>query len=406
MSRLNNALTVEAALALVLQDTAPSGDSEWVDLMDACGRVLAAPVSALLTQPPFTASAMDGYAVRAADVAKRPATLTVIGEAAAGRAFPGQMGVGEAVRIFTGAPLPEGADSIVIQEDTRRDALHVIVQDGVPEPEHIRAAGGDFRAGDYLLDPGQRLTPRDVTLAAAMGHAKLSVLRRPKIAILATGDELVMPGEVPRPDQIVCSNPFGVVAMVRAAGGEPLFLGIAKDTRDSLKSHIAKAIDADVIVTLGGASVGDHDLVGPVLRDLGMNLAFWKIAMRPGKPLMFGRLGKQRVLGLPGNPVSSLITGRLFLVPLIRCLLGLNQESQLDAIARTTVPLAANGPRAHFMRAALAQDRAGNLSATPVRSQDSSLLTPLRDADCLIVRPIGALAVAAGDAVPIMHLDI
>ena len=400
------ALTVAEALAAVLADVGPLGDVETVDLFAAPGRVLARPLTATLTQPPFDASAMDGYAVRTASVATLPAQLRIVGEAAAGHAFGGHVGAGEAVRIFTGAPIPDGADAIVIQENTRRTDDIVTVLEGRPDAEHVRPRGGDFAAGEALLPPDRRLTARDVTLAAAMGHAALPVRRRPRVAIIATGDELVLPGTTPRADQIVCSNPYGVAAMVAAAGGVAHFLGIAADTRASLEQLIGKAADADIVVTLGGASVGDHDLVGPVLRDMGMSLGFWKIAMRPGKPLMFGRLGAQRVLGLPGNPVSSLITARLFLIPLVRALLGLEPEPQRTSTARTAVALPANGPRAHYMRARASLAADGGRCVTPVRSQDSSALAPLAEADVLIVRAIGATALAAGSSVDVLPLDI
>jgi molybdopterin molybdotransferase len=406
MSTKSTALTVEQALAAVLDGVVAVDESERVDLMSAAGRVLAAPLAATLTQPPFTASAMDGYAVRAADVASLPATLRVIGEAAAGHAFPSGIAAGEAVRIFTGAPLPAGADAIVIQENTRRDGTQVTVTKGPIDPDYVRPRGGDFLQGQTLLPSGRRLSARDVTIAAAMGHAHLLVRRRPTVAILATGDELVLPGETPRADQIVCSNPFGVAALAASAGAAPTFLGIAADTRESLTSHIARAAKADILVTLGGASVGDHDLVGPVLRERGLSLAFWKIAMRPGKPLMFGTLGGQRVLGLPGNPVSSLITARLFLVPLINALLGQPPAISVMQRARSAVALGSNGPRAHYMRATSHIAPDGELEVRPVRSQDSSLLSPLVAADCLIVRPIGAGPVAAGQSVSILPLDL
>ena len=399
------ALTVEAALGRILADVAPTSVVEPRDLLAAAGCVLAAPLAAKLTQPPFDASAMDGYAVKAADVATLPATLQVIGEAAAGHGFAASVAQGQAVRIFTGAPIPAGADAIIIQENTQAHGHQVTVTDGRPDPDHIRARGGDFAAGDALLPSDRRLTARDITLAAAMGYGHLTVRRPPVVAILATGDELVPPGTVPGPDQIVCSNTFGIAALVRAAGGEPRLLGIARDTRDSLDAHVASGEGADILVTVGGASVGDHDLVAPVLQSRGMALDFWKIAMRPGKPLMFGRLVGQRVLGLPGNPVSSLVCSRLFLVPLIRALLGLVPEPHQPIAARTAVPLGANGPRAHYMRATLRPGRDGVREIVPVHSQDSSLMRPMADADCLVVRPIGAPAVPAGHSVPVLLLD-
>ena len=277
-------LTVEEAIARILVGVAPLAP-ETVPLAAAGGRVLAAPVRATLTQPPFDASAMDGYAVRAADVAKLPATLAVIGEAAAGSGFRGRLGSGEAVRIFTGAPVPDGADAIVIQENTKRDGATVRVVDGKPDPEHVRPRGGDFAEGQELLATGRVRDARAITLAAAMGHATLSVRRRPVVAILSTGDELVQPGERPGPDQIVASNSFGLAAMVAGYGGAPRVLPVARDTKASLTACLDQAAGADILVTTGGASVGDHDIVAPVLRERGMDLDFWKIAIRPGKPL-------------------------------------------------------------------------------------------------------------------------
>ncbi|MGE5267932.1 MAG: gephyrin-like molybdotransferase Glp, partial [Deltaproteobacteria bacterium] len=313
-------LPVDEALRRILESVSPT-DSQRVSLSEAAHRVLAEDVRATLTQPPFDASAMDGYAVRAADVAHLPATLNLIGEARAGKGFDGAVTQGSCVRIFTGAPVPAGADAIVIQENTKSEGSSVTVVDGQPDPAHLRPRGGDFAEGQVLLPSGRRLDARAILLAAAMGHGTLAVRRRPVIAVLATGDELVEPGERPGPDQIVSSNPYGLAAMIAAAGGVPRLLGIARDTPAALDGKLDAAADADVLVTTGGASVGDHDLVGPVLTARGMTPGFWKIAMRPGKPLLFGRLGEQRVLGLPGNPVAALICGRVFLVPLIDRLL-------------------------------------------------------------------------------------
>ena len=398
------ALTVDEALARVL-DGAEATGPQRVAIEQACGRTLALPLGALLTQPPFDASAMDGYAVRAADVATLPASLTVIGEAAAGHPFPRRVGSGEAVRIFTGAPVPAGADAVVIQENAARDGAKVVVRAGRVEAGHVRARAIDFRAGDILLEAGRPLGAREVTLAAAMGHGEVPVRRRPRVAILATGDELVPPGSRPGPGQIVASNHLGVGALAEAAGAEVFQLGIARDTREDLAAHFARAEDADVLVTIGGASVGEHDLVAPVLEARGMTLSFWKIAMRPGKPLMFGRLGGSRVLGLPGNPVSALICARLFLVPLIHRLLGRPEESARPLEARLAVALEPNGPRQHYMRAISKPCADGLPQVTPVRSQDSSLLSPLAEADCLLIRPPHAPAAAAGSPVPILPLD-
>jgi molybdopterin molybdotransferase len=398
-------LTVEEALARILTDADPIADVERCDLLSAHGRVLAAPVAACYTQPPFDASAMDGYAVRAADVARLPADLAVIGESAAGRGFAGTLGAGQAVRIFTGAPVPAGADGIVIQENTTRDGATVRILESTTTIDHIRPKGGDFKAGDTLLGAGQRLTARDITLAAAMGHPAVPVRRAPVVAILATGDELVLPGTTPAADQIVCSNTFGIAAMVRAAGGTPQILGIARDTTESLNAHLDRAAGADIVVTVGGASVGDHDLVGPVMQTRGMQLGFWKIAMRPGKPLMYGRVGGQQVIGLPGNPVSSLVCTRLFLLPLVRALLGLEPEPRQLLESVTAVPLPVNGPRAHYMRAIARPGAQGLLEVTPVNNQDSSLMRPMASSDCLLVRPILAPAVEAGARVPVLMMD-
>jgi molybdopterin molybdotransferase len=376
-----------------------------VPLTAAAHRILAEDVRATLTQPPFNASAMDGYAVRGADVATLPARLALIGEARAGEAFPGTVGAGECARIFTGAPVPAGADAIVIQENTKADGSIVAVVEGSPDPAHIRPRGGDFAEGQVLLSPGRVLDARAILLAAAMGHGTLAVRKKPVIAVLATGDELVEPGQKPGPDQIVSSNPYGLAAMIAAAGGEPRLLGIARDTRTDLEEKIASAADADVLVTTGGASVGDHDLVGPVLKSRGMAMDFWKIAMRPGKPMLFGKLGTQRVLGLPGNPVSALICGRVFLMPLIDRLLGRGTSPWAAVRARLTESLEKNGPRQHYMRAVTSQDPNGVLLVTPQSSQDSSLMSPLAASNALIVRLVDAPALAAGDEADVLPMD-
>jgi molybdopterin molybdotransferase len=396
-------LPVAEALARILDGATPAA-AEDVPLALAAKRVLAEDLAARLTQPPFDASAMDGYAVRGEDVRALPATLTLIGVAAAGRRYTGSVGRGECVRIFTGAPVPRGADAIVIQENTRRTDTSVAVVEGSPDPAHIRGRGKDFAEGDVLLHKGRLLEARTLTLAAAMGHARLPVRARPRVAILATGDELVEPGTVPGPDQIVSSNPYGLHALVAAAGGAPALLGIARDSESDIERMLGEARDADVIVTIGGASVGDRDLVAPALEARGMALDFWKIAMRPGKPLLFGRIGTQRVLGLPGNPVSSLVCARVFLVPLVRALLGLVPEPTGGKTAVMSHALEANGPRAHYMRATLDASRTPP-TATTIADQDSSLMVPLAAADALVVRAPGAGALPPGSEVPILRLD-
>jgi molybdopterin molybdotransferase len=398
------ALSVAEALRRILDGVEPTA-ADTVPIGDAAGRVLAAPLAARLTQPPFDASAMDGYAVRAADIAKLPARLEVIGRAAAGHPYGGAVETGQAVRIFTGAPVPRGADAIVIQENTAGDGDCVEVRDGAPDPAHIRPRGFDFREGEVLLQPGRRLGPREIALAAAMGYGDVPVRRRPVVAILSTGDELVAPGQAPGPGSVVSSNHLGVAALAAQAGAEPRQLGIARDTCESLERHLERASGADILVTIGGASVGESDLVSPVLQAHGMALAFWKIDMRPGKPLMFGRLGAQRVLGLPGNPVSALICGRVFLVPLIRALLGLPQEDLAARFARLAEPIEANGPRQHYMRVGLRVRPDGTVEALPVRSQDSSLLAPLAAADALLVRPPDAPGLPAGAEISVLPLD-
>lgn len=397
-------LPVSEALARILDGAAPAG-AEDVDLIAASGRVLAEPVVAKFSQPPFDASAMDGYAVRGADVATLPASLTVIGEAAAGHPFEGDVASGQSVRIFTGAPVPAGADAIVIQENTERDGETVVVRDGAPDPGHIRKRGCDFIEAEALLPAGLRLSPRYLSLAASMGQGRLPVVRKPVVAILATGDELVPPGEAPAAGQIVASNGYGIAAMLQAAGADARLLGIAQDTMAALEAKFAEAADVDILVTIGGASVGDHDLVGRAIGESGGTMNFWKIAMRPGKPLMFARRGAQRIIGLPGNPVSSLICARVFLVPLVHRMLGLSSNHDSAQTAVLTHPLDKNGPRQHYMRASFSTTDNGTPEVAAAPSQDSSLLALLAAADCLIVREPNAEALPAGAAVSVLKID-
>jgi molybdopterin molybdotransferase len=394
---------VREAVQRVLSGVVPT-EAETVPLADAIGRVLAAPLAALRTQPPFAASSMDGYALRASD-AKPGAHLKLIGASIAGKGFDGRIGPGETVRIFTGAPVPAGADAILIQENAEAGDGSIKVLESPVTGRHIRPAGLDFRKGDTPLAAGRVLESREVSLAAAMNHASVRVRRRPVVAILATGDELVPPGGNPGPDQIVASNTFGIAALVAKAGGVVRDLGIARDDR----AVIARAIDearssgADILVTLGGASVGEHDLIGAALEERGMALDFWKIAMRPGKPLLFGRLGEMRVLGLPGNPVSSLVCGILFLEPLIGALLGKPYiEPGEPAVLGADMP--PNDTREDYVRATLTRAPDGTLIATPLSVQDSSMLSTLAAADCLLVRPANALAGKRGDRCRVVRL--
>jgi molybdopterin molybdotransferase len=395
-------LSVAEALARVTDGVDPL-EAERVPLTDALGRVLAEDLAAGLTQPPFDASAMDGYAVRAVDVAALPARLTVIGEAAAGCGFSGNVGAGEAVRIFTGAPVPKGADTIVIQENTVAADGMVTVTEAAPG-RHIRPRGQDFAEGDVLLHLGTRLGPRELMLAAAMNHADVPVTRRPKVAILSTGDEVVPPGSALGPDQIVGSVSYGLGALVEAEGGKAISLGIAKDTPESLITLTRTAAGADILVTIGGASVGERDLVASALRAEGLELDFWKVAMRPGKPLMYGRLGSQRVLGVPGNPVAALICGIVFLVPMLHRLLGLREGADGFEEALLGEALEANGPRQHYLRATLRHGPEGKRVVAALPAQDSSLMADFARADCLIVRPPMAPALEKGDRVTIIPL--
>ena len=402
-------LSVERALDLVLDGTGVTA-AQTVPLDQAAGRILASPLEAKLTQPPFAASAMDGYALRVADLTDpAPVRLKLIGAAAAGHPFDGEVSPGEAIRIFTGAPLAKGTDTVIMQENTSTDDTSpdvVNIDNTKISPGFVRPKGMDFTAGDKLLPTGTKLGPRELSLAAAMGHNEVRVHRKPVVAILSTGDELVPPGTLPGPGQIISSNQLGIAALVDAAGGRATYLGIAADTTASLNEHIDRAASADILVTIGGASVGDHDLVGPVLKDRGMDLSFWKIAMRPGKPMMFGTLKSQRILGLPGNPISSLISSRIFLVPLIRTLLGLPPQDQHPRQAFLAAPLPANGPRQHYMRAIQTTEADGTTCVTPDRSQDSSLLSAFTSADCLIVHPPHTPAMQAGERVDILSFDL
>jgi molybdopterin molybdotransferase len=349
---------------------------------------------------------MDGYAVRAADAAKAQARLKVIGEVAAGRPFDRAIGPGEAARIFTGGVMPEGSDAVVIQEDTVADGNAITITEAASPGRNVRPAGVDFSEGDVLLSAGTRLTDRDLSLAASMNYPELPVRRRPKVALLATGDELVMPGETPGPGQIVYSNGYALRALARAEGADTVDLGVAADTVEATTTGIRRARDAgaDILVTTGGASVGDHDLVKTSLEAERVKMAFWKIAMRPGKPMMHGRLGAMRVVGVPGNPVSSYVCTMLFVVPLIRALSGRRNVHHVRETALLGRDIAANDQREDYLRARLEERDDGTLIATPVTMQDSSLLTNLSAAQALLIRAPFAPATKAGAPVEILRL--
>lgn len=400
-------LPVAEALKHILE-AANTLETEDVGLRDALGRTLARAVEARVDNPPFDASAMDGYAVRAEDVAQVPVTLKLVGEAGAGQPFSGEVAKGETVRIFTGAALPDGADAVVIQEKVAADGTSITFRERADRDDNVRPKGQDFTKGRSLLEKGRRLTARDILLAAAAGHGTLPVVRKPIVALLSTGDELVEPGTPLARGQIWASNSFGLAAVVEAAGGEARLLGIARDSLESLTQALDRADGADILVTIGGASVGDHDLVRPALEKSGAKLDFYKIAMRPGKPLFFGArtIGgtQQHCLGLPGNPVASLICSRVFLVPLIARSLGRDVPLEaIDAVLGDQLP--ANGPREHYMRARLDLSTSPP-RAVPFKNQDSGLITALQHADCLVVVPVDAPAQPAGTAVKVLKLDI
>lgn len=399
-------MPVAEALQRVLADAKPL-PAETVPLDEALGRVLAEDVVALRTQPPAAVSAMDGYAVRARDVENAPVTLKVIGEVAAGHPFPGQIGSGEAARIFTGGVLPKGGDTVIIQELTATAGNSVTVQKSTAKGRNVRGRGIDFERDQVLLRKGRQLADRDLMLAAAMNHPTLSVHRRPKVAVLGTGDELVPPGSTPQPGEIVYSNGFALTALARAEGAEVHNLGIARDRIEDIVSAVQRARErnADILVTSGGASVGEHDLVQRALASEGLDLSFWRVALRPGRPMLHGRLSGMQVLGVPGNPVSSYVCAFLFLVPLIRRLAGRQDTEHTPESARLGCALPANDERADYLRATLAAGPDGPV-ATPLPAQDSSLMAPLAKADCLLIRPPYSPAAPPGSDCVILKLGL
>jgi molybdopterin molybdotransferase len=375
---------------------------EQISIVDGLGRVLAEDLAARRTQPPFAVSAMDGYAVRAEDLATVPVELRIVAEVPAGAGFGGHVGTGEAARIFTGAPMPAGTDTIVIQEDTQREGNRVQVLEGVARGRYVRREGLDFSEGDVLLRAGQRLTARDIGLAAAMNRPWLFVHRRPRVGILSTGDEIVMPGDPIGPHQIVSSNSLSLSAFVAACGGIPVSVGNAPDDPEALRQVAAATRGVDLLVTTGGASVGEHDLVRDVLGADGLELDFWQIAMRPGKPLMVGRYRGTPMVGLPGNPVSTLVCALLFLGPALDRLSGVAAPAEAASTARLGTALPKNDRRQDYLRSRLARAADGALEAFPFEVQDSSMMHLLAAADCLVVRPPQAPAIAAGATVPIV----
>jgi len=396
-------ISLEEALEKVTGGVEPL-TTELVSIAEAHGRVLAEDVESRFTQPPAAVSSMDGYAVIATDTQTTPASLNLIGESAAGGSYDGIVKSGQTVRIFTGAPLPKGADAVVMQENTERDDDTVKILEGVGQGNFIRSAGMDFKQGEILLPKGRRLSARDIGLAAAMNRPWLTVARRPRIAILATGNEVVMPGDPVGPNQILSSNSLSLAAMVRAFGGEPLNLGIAKDDENSLQLMVAGAEKADLLITIGGASVGDYDLVQKVLGKEGLKLDFYKVAMKPGKPLIFGHVKGTPILGLPGNPVSANVTGLIFMRAAMEIMLGRPFSGLETTTAPLTVDVPKNGPRKEFMRATIETTKDGAWGVNPFEAQDSALLARLAAADCLVIRPPHAAAAKAGERVEIIPL--
>ncbi len=395
-------LAVPEVRARTLALVEPVG-TEIVALTGAAGRVLAEDIIAQRTQPPFPASAMDGYALRNAE-ARPDAVFTLVGEAAAGTPFTGTIAAKECVRIFTGGGVPEDLDRVIIQEDVIRDGDRITLGDNLDPQLYVRRAGLDFEEGTTLLSAPRRLTPEDIALIAAAGVPLITVYRKPRVALLATGDELVLPGEATGPGGIISSNNFGLAALVESLGAVAEILPIAADSEESLRRLARMGAQADLLVTLGGASVGEHDLIRPALKDIGLTLDLYKIAMRPGKPFMAGRLGETPMLGLPGNPVSAMVCGRLFLEPVIRALSGLPAGAPETITATLATDLGTNGPREHYMRARVDRDETGTLLCTPFDSQDSSRLSLLSQANALAIRPVSAPPAQAGDPIQVILL--
>jgi molybdopterin molybdotransferase len=402
-SELMALMPVDQALAHILA-TAKIMPGERIALERSSGRILAEDVKANRDQPPFQSSAMDGYAVRHADITSVPTQLSLVGVSAAGHAFRGTLKEGQAVRILTGAPLPKGADTIVIQENTKLVGIHLNILEATALGRNIRAIGLDFKKSDTLIPRGTKLNARDIGLAAAGNTAMVRVRRKPRLVLFTTGDELVLPGQKPRADQIISSNSHALSAMATAWGSEVINLGIIKDSLKATEAAIRKAKTADILITTGGASVGDHDYVQQAFKNCDIKIDFWKIALRPGKPLMFGTKGKLRVIGLPGNPVSALVCARLFLKPLLDAMQGVSDERSIVR-ARLGSPLPANDGRQDYLRATLTIAPDGTRTATAFSKQDSSMQRALRNADCLIIREPNGSELAAGALISVLLLD-
>jgi molybdopterin molybdotransferase len=398
-------ISVEQALENARAGFSPIG-CETVSIDQALGRVLGENVASRVTQPPKDVSSMDGYAVRAEDVADVPVTLTRIGESQAGDGFDGEVGRGQTVRTFTGAPIPAGTDAIVIQEVTEVDGDQILIKERSDAGRFVRPAGLDFSNGDVLLDEGTVLSARDIGLLGAMNVPWVKVRRRPRVGIIATGDEVVMPGDPLGPDQIVSSNTLALSGYVTALGGEPVNLGIAQDTVDSLREILAATKGMDLIMTIGGASVGDYDLVQQVMGEKGLKLDFYKVAMRPGKPMIFGHLNDTPVLGLPGNPVSAGVTCVVFLILAMDMMLGIDTADEQKETAVLGRDLGENDQRQDYLRAELTRTEDGALSALPFEVQDSSMMERFAKADCLVIRPPHAEPVKAGERVEIIRLSM
>lgn len=396
-------ISVAEAFQFVTDNVSPCAVEE-VPLKECLGRVLAKDVAAKISHPPVAVSSMDGYALRAVDADNAPFVLKQVGESPAGGGYDGVVGPGETVRIFTGAPLPAGADAVEMQENTEIDGDQITFQQNVPADKFIRPAGLDFAEGDVLIEAGTVLGARHVGLAAAMNLPSLPVSRKPRVAILATGNEVAMPGEDLGPSQIITSNSFALHAYITAMGGEPVDLGIAGDTMEDLRSKLSGAEDYDILVTIGGVSVGDYDLVGNVLEEKGLKQIFHKIAQRPGKPLLFGKIGDLCVFGMPGNPVSTGVCSMLYLKRAIMLMLGVNVDDEKMESAVLGEDLSENDQRQDYLRGRLEINDKGERVAWPFSKQDSSMQAKFAEADCLIVRAPHAPALKTGDRVDILPL--